>query len=504
MTEPMMTGVLEHVDPNTLSIETNVRVEAGLTKQFVASIKENGVLVPIVAVRDSDGVLHVRAGQRRTLAAREAGLATVPVYVTDADADDATRLVQQITENDQRLSLKATDRVKGIQTLLDTGLSVTKVAKRLAVSPERVKQSKAVASSQLAMEALQSQALTLAEAAAITEFEDDPDAVRRLQHAAEHGWFNAELERQRRARDEAAARAVATQEWADQGYTVLDRYPGYVKEYVPLRYLRTADGNAADNAAITNPQNWAVILSEDTLFLDAEGNPVDETTIDWAVEDDPETAPAEGMLHPGQLTEKAVYVPSTYFCLNPEAEGLAVDERFTKLAEATASLPDGAPAPSSTDDLERKEAEKAERRRVVTLNKAGAAAETVRRQFVAGLLKRKTPPEGAMTFVAHQVTRDGTLLGGHRANEIASELLGGSVRTGELLDHASDGRAQVILLGMTLGAMESFTPKSAWRSGSATSKEYLQFLAAHGYGLSPVERVVTGDLTADECLEELA
>lgn len=149
MTEPIptTTGVLENVDPGDLQIENNVRIEASLTKQFVASIKENGVLVPIVAIRDGDGKLWVRAGQRRTLAAREAGLASVPVYVTNADVDTATRLVQQITENDQRLALTNTDRVQGIQQLLDTGLSVTKVAKRLAVSPDRVKQSKAVAGS---------------------------------------------------------------------------------------------------------------------------------------------------------------------------------------------------------------------------------------------------------------------------------------------------------------------------------------------------------------------
>jgi ParB family chromosome partitioning protein len=40
------------------------------------------VLIPIAAVRDADGQqVRVRSGQRRTLAAREAGLSTVPVYV---------------------------------------------------------------------------------------------------------------------------------------------------------------------------------------------------------------------------------------------------------------------------------------------------------------------------------------------------------------------------------------------------------------------------------------
>lgn len=501
MTEP--TGVLEHVDPNELGIETNVRVEAGLTKQFIASIAENGVLVPIVAVRDTDGTLRVRAGQRRTLAAREAGLATVPVYVTDADDDTATRLVQQITENDQRLALSSVDRVKGIQSLLDTGLSMTKVAKRLAVSTERVKQSKAVSASSTAMEALEERTATLAEAAGIAEFEDDPDAVRRLLNAAGRGWFDAELERLRADRADAAERARIAASYTEQGFTVLDRYPSYDGTNVPLAYLRDADGAAISESRVSDPQHWALTLGEDSVFYNADGDRVDESLIDWAVEEDPEAEPAEGMLHPATLTEAVEYVPSAYFCRDPEAAGLTVVEQYTKMAAASASLPEGIAPPESAAELERKAKEKAERRRVITMNKAGAAAEVVRRKFVTDMLKRKSPPSGAMGFVASRVTHDGTLLGTHRGDQTAGELLGADVRSGELLDHATDGRAQVVLLGLTLGAVEALTPKSAWRAPSPNSKEYLKFLADQGHGLSPVEKVITGEITVDECLEEL-
>ena len=173
------------------------------------------------------------------------------------------------------------------------------------------------------------------------------------------------------------------------------------------------------------------------------------------------------------------------------------------MAEAAAELPDGMEMETSAD-LKRKSAEKAERRKVIALNKAGSAAEKVRREFVANMLKRKTAPDGAMLFVAQCLTGYSSLLGSHKGDEVAGELLGGDVRTGELLDHATEGRAQVVLLGLVLGTLESFTPKSAWRGPGDMSKEYLQFLASHGYGLSPVEQIVTGDKTADECLDELA
>lgn len=72
-----------------------------------------GVLTPILAWRDADGGVRVRAGQRRTLAAREAGVATVPVYVVDAnDEDTARRIIEQLIENDHREALSDGDSIQ--------------------------------------------------------------------------------------------------------------------------------------------------------------------------------------------------------------------------------------------------------------------------------------------------------------------------------------------------------------------------------------------------------
>jgi ParB family transcriptional regulator, chromosome partitioning protein len=94
------------------------------------------VLNPLTAVRGDDGVVRIRNGQRRTLAAREVGLATVPVFVLASSAADASeetieRIVHQIVTNDQTLDLTDAQRARGIQQLLDAGVSVTKVTKIL-------------------------------------------------------------------------------------------------------------------------------------------------------------------------------------------------------------------------------------------------------------------------------------------------------------------------------------------------------------------------------------
>ena len=68
----------------------------------------------------------------------------------------------------------------------------------------------------------------------------------------------------------------------------------------------------------------------------------------------------------------------------------------------------------------------------------------------------------------------------------------------------ADARAQVLLLGMVLAALEGRTAKDAWRRANATwtpkpgPAEYLRFLATNGYPLSAVEQVVTGERVADD------
>ena len=67
------TPTLEMLDPATLTVDINVRKDAALTADFIASIKEHGVMEPVIAHRKDDGTVHVLMGQRRTRAAVEAG-----------------------------------------------------------------------------------------------------------------------------------------------------------------------------------------------------------------------------------------------------------------------------------------------------------------------------------------------------------------------------------------------------------------------------------------------
>ena len=65
---------LIHLSPNEIEIEDNVRLDPRLDRDFLASIQEHGVLVPVLAVRiDGQDKPFVREGQRRIQAALRSG-----------------------------------------------------------------------------------------------------------------------------------------------------------------------------------------------------------------------------------------------------------------------------------------------------------------------------------------------------------------------------------------------------------------------------------------------
>jgi ParB family chromosome partitioning protein len=286
-------GTLEHLEPATLDIDANVRDDVtGVDKTFLASIAENGVLVPITAVRSADdpGVIRVRNGQMRTLAARELGLTSVPVYVLPSSAADASeetinRIVHQIVTNDHAKALTDAQRARGIQQMLNAGVSQTKVAKKLSVKRETVKAAAAVGESDAAMTALGSGQLSLEEAAALSECDDDDAAVETLIGAAGTPRFAFRLEELRQAHESERAYAAAVHYFTERSYSIVELGDEPVwgeTTCVALNYLLTAEGESANEAAVRNPAHWAVVLYEEDGYADAEtGEMVDEDTIDW-------------------------------------------------------------------------------------------------------------------------------------------------------------------------------------------------------------------------------
>lgn len=103
-------------------------------QELTASIRENGVLQPLIAtVGGREGQYILIAGERRLQAAKLAGLTTVPVLVHQAS--DQQRLELAIIENVQRADLSALEEAEAYRQLAeDFDLSHEAIARRVGKS----------------------------------------------------------------------------------------------------------------------------------------------------------------------------------------------------------------------------------------------------------------------------------------------------------------------------------------------------------------------------------
>lgn len=203
------TGRIERVNPADLTVGLNVRDDTTVDKDFVNSIKQNGVLQPpMVTPNDSSGY-EIVFGHRRTLGAIEAGITEFDVYVVDREEAEAARLVDQLTENQQRKNLSHAEEAGGFKKLALFGFTPAQIALQTSTNRKTVDTALAVAGNPAALEALTEHPITLDQAAEIVGFSNDKTAVKALtkQAAEDPGKFAlkvAELTKDREVREHIA------------------------------------------------------------------------------------------------------------------------------------------------------------------------------------------------------------------------------------------------------------------------------------------------------------
>tara|TARA_B100001123_G_scaffold296884_1_gene331172 strand:+ start:730 stop:1578 length:849 start_codon:yes stop_codon:yes gene_type:complete len=132
---------------NKLSITDLIRNKLQPRKYFnkeslddlTNSIKERGVIQPIIVriSEDHKNKYEIIAGERRWLAAQNAGFHEVPVVITEAD--DLKSLEFAIVENVQRYDLNPIEEANGYQKLIDKfGYDQEKVAKFIGKSRSHI------------------------------------------------------------------------------------------------------------------------------------------------------------------------------------------------------------------------------------------------------------------------------------------------------------------------------------------------------------------------------
>ncbi|MBD3281150.1 ParB/RepB/Spo0J family partition protein [Candidatus Uhrbacteria bacterium] len=126
---------VEQVSPNTKQPRLIFDNE-GL-EDLVASIKEHGVLQPLIVRKQGENDYELIAGERRLRASRLAGLDTVPAIVREAGEQEKLELA--IIENVQRSNLNPIEEARAYAQLKEEfGLTQDEVAKRVGKSRPQI------------------------------------------------------------------------------------------------------------------------------------------------------------------------------------------------------------------------------------------------------------------------------------------------------------------------------------------------------------------------------
>jgi len=105
-------------------------------EELANSIKEQGIINPIT-VRPQRNNFVIIAGERRFLAASQAGLKTVPALIKKVLKNDV--LLISLIENLQREDLNSIDKAEGIKALkVNLGLPWNQIGKKLGLSKQRI------------------------------------------------------------------------------------------------------------------------------------------------------------------------------------------------------------------------------------------------------------------------------------------------------------------------------------------------------------------------------
>ncbi len=122
---------IDLIAPNPEQPRTNFEPEK--LRELADSIREHGIIQPLIVSRQGDGSFHLIAGERRLQAARLAGLEAVPVVFREAAPRELLELA--LIENIQRADLNPIEEAMAYRRLTaEYGLTQEDAARRVGKS----------------------------------------------------------------------------------------------------------------------------------------------------------------------------------------------------------------------------------------------------------------------------------------------------------------------------------------------------------------------------------
>jgi ParB family chromosome partitioning protein len=182
---------VDEISPNPA--QPRSRFDDETLEELAASLKEVGVLQPIVVTRGESGYVLI-AGERRWRAARRAGLRVIPAVLRGSVGDST--LVEALVENVQRQDLTPLEEAHAYQQLLENyGMNQEQVASRVGKSRPTI--SNTLRLLQLpddVQEMVDGGELSAGHARALVGLEDEKYAIHLAKKAAADGWSVRQME----------------------------------------------------------------------------------------------------------------------------------------------------------------------------------------------------------------------------------------------------------------------------------------------------------------------
>lgn len=219
---------LAHIDPHSIvpnPRQPRTHFDPEDLAELVHSVREFGVLQPVVVRANEDGEYELIMGERRTRAAREAGLTSIPAVIRETANEHLLR--DALLENLHRSELNPLEEASAYQQLLeDFGITQEELASRIGRSRPQI--SNTIRLLKLPVPVQQRVAagvLTAGHARAILSLES-PDAMQRLAdkivnedlsvRAAEAAAKGPDAANSRTAKPQAGARRAHLDEVAER------------------------------------------------------------------------------------------------------------------------------------------------------------------------------------------------------------------------------------------------------------------------------------------------
>ena len=200
------------IEPNRDQPRRHFDAEA--LAELTESIRQHGVLQPLLVRPLPMGGYQIVAGERRWRAAREAGLSEVPVVIREISDRETAELA--LIENLQRADLNPMEEALGYQRLMEEyGLTQDQTAQVVGKSRPAVANALRLLGLPAAVSDMVAEgALSAGHARAVLSYRDEAAQVRAAQDAVEQGLSVREVERRARAAA-APARPAAPEKPSD-------------------------------------------------------------------------------------------------------------------------------------------------------------------------------------------------------------------------------------------------------------------------------------------------